>query len=387
MAGSLRILIVTSSLKGGGAGNHILNLARYLRSVGIGAEIVTISRARHQLEDTLESEGVRIYRLPVGSLAELASPSGISRLKEIVRTASPDIIHGHLYHGEMTAALASALTRVPMVATRHSCGLEFNGLRRFLAVLASSRVGALIAVSRDAAEEARGTGVSADRVTVVHNGVDTGRFVPLDGPDRDESKRHLIRDLFPGEVPDRPVLIGAAGALKKVKNYPLSILAVSRLLSLDPGLRGSLRFVIAGEGDMREELERLVAKEGLEGHIAMPGYLGGLDDYFPCLDIFLMTSITEGVPIALLEAMSSGVACLASDTGDIAEVIGDAGRTFTQGDLEGCVEMLSGLVADEAIRKDLGHLARVRVLERFNLDVWGDGTVKVYNALQGRKAR
>jgi glycosyltransferase involved in cell wall biosynthesis len=381
MTEDMKVLMVTSSLAGAGAGNHILNLCRYLKSVAVDVEVMTISAGRHELEDLLESDGVAIRRLPLGSLRDLVRPRKITDLRRCMAEAGPGIIHGHLYHGELVAAFASLMAGVPMVTTRHSSGLEFNGLRRLPARLCAARIGAAIAVSRGAAREAESTGIPRRKIWIIPNGVDTRRFRALDASEKLECKRQLVRELFPGDVPSDPLLIGAAGALKRVKNHALMIRAASRILAADPSLTDRLRFVIAGEGGMREELERQLLQEGLEGVFALPGYLHGLDDYLPCLDIFVMTSVSEGLPIALLEAMSSGAACVASDTGDIAELIADTGYAPAVGDEEGFVMALSRLVSDANQRGALGRRARVRILEHYDMEIWGDRTVGVYRSL------
>ncbi len=374
----LSILIVTSSLTGGGAGNHILNLCRYLKSVSIAPHVLSISTEKHELEDVLESEGIPVFRNPLGSLANMVSRGWISGLKKITGTVDPDIIHGHLYHGEITASLVSHLTGIPMVATRHSSGLEFNGSRKWIARIAAGKIGAAIAVSEDAALEAAATGIPSDRITVIPNGVDTSRFRMLEEPDKTRMREECIREFFPGDPPAEAVLVGAAGALKTVKNHSLFIRMASRVLSADPICREKLRFIVAGEGELREELEAQVADLELTEYISFPGYINGLEDFFSSLDIFLVTSRSEGVPIALLEAMSSGVACVSTDVGDIAEVMGNSGYIVPSGGENEFVDIVTCLVEDDCGRNEIGRRSRLRILEYFDLEIWGARTVEVY---------
>ncbi|MDD3642866.1 MAG: glycosyltransferase [Candidatus Krumholzibacteria bacterium] len=378
-----KILIVTSTLTGGGAGNHILSLCRYLRSVSIDPFVLTIAARRQELEERLESEGVPILRHPLRSLIGILSRKYRSGLRRTVESVDPDIVHAHQYHGEMTARVAARYTRAPLVVTRHSSGLEFSGTRRALARIAAGRIGAAIAVSGDAAREAVSTGVPAAKISVIPNGVDTLRFRALDGPEKAARKREILGEYFPGDCPPDTVLVGAAGALKPVKNHALFLRVASRAVRADPSLRERLRFIVAGEGELRGELESQIASAGLAGHVALPGYIDGLDDLLPCLDIFLVTSRSEGVPIALLEAMSSGAACVAGDVGDIAEILGDAGLVMRPGDEDGFVEAVGRLAADGAGRTEIGRRARVRALERFDVEIWGARTVSVYEKLLG----
>lgn len=383
MEDKLRVLIVTSSLTGGGAGNHILNLCRYLGSVSINPYVLSISAEKHELENIFEDEGISVFHNPLRTLAGIASRRWVSDLKEITRTVRPDILHGHLYHGEIVASLISRLIGIPAVSTRHSSGLEFNGSRKWLARMMSGRIGAAIAVSRAAAEEAADAGIPSERIAVIPNGVDTSRFRLIDEPDKARMRKEFIREFFPGNPPAESVLVGAAGALKAVKNHSLLIRIASKVLSSDPVIREKLRFVIAGEGELREELEAQVAELDLTRYISFPGYINGLEDFFSSLDIFMVTSDSEGVPIALLEAMSSGVACVSSDVGDIAEVVGDTGFMVPSGEEAEFVDIVKRLVVDNAGRIELGRRARLRVLENFDMEIWGSRTVEVYRKLTG----
>lgn len=387
MSGPLTVLMITSSLTGGGAGNHILTLCRYLRSVSIDAAVLTISREQHELEETLEREGIPLVRHPLDSLAGIVRSGWRRELGRIVGSIDPEIVHGHLYHGEMAARAAARHTCAPLVVTRHSAGLEFGGYRKTLARLGSGRIGAAIAVSGEAAREAVATGISPERVVVVPNGVDTTRFRMLDEADRSACRRQALEEYFPGNCPPDAVLVGAAGALKPVKNHAMLLRVASRATGAEPSLRERLRFLVAGEGELRGELEASVAALGLGRHVSLPGYIHGLDDLLPCIDIFLVTSRSEGVPIALLEAMSSGAACVSSDVGDIAGILGDAGRLIPPGDEDRFVEAVTALAVDGAERRELGRRARVRVLERFDAQIWGDRIVSVYrDALSGSRS-
>ncbi len=380
----LSILIVTSSLTGGGAGNHILNLCRYLGSVSIDAHVMSISAEKHELEDIFKSEGIPVFHNPLKSISGMISRSWISRLKGIIDSIDSDIVHGHLYHGEITASLVSHLTGLPMVTTRHSSGLEFNGSRKWFSRIAAGRIGSAIAVSGDAALEAEATGIPPSRITVIPNGVNTRRFRMLEEPDKTRIREEFIREFFPGDPPAEPVLIGVAGALKTVKNHSLFIRMASRILSSDPGYREKLRFIVAGEGELREKLEAQVADLEMKRYISLPGYINGLEDFFSSLDIFLVTSRSEGVPIALLEAMSSGVACVSSDVGDIAEVVGDAGYMLPSEGEDEFVDTVTRLVKDDVLRVELGRRSRLRILEHFDIEIWGNRTVEVYEKLIGR---
>jgi glycosyltransferase involved in cell wall biosynthesis len=379
-----RILFFTSSLRTGGAEHHLLSLCRWLRSAGHESAVCTLSPVEDGIEKLLLDGSIPLFRCPLRSLRSLPSPRVASALRRVVRGFQPDLIHAHLFHGEVAAAFASVLVRVPVVVTRHSAGLEFRGWRASAGRALGSRVAACIAVSREAAEEALAMGYHGDKVVVIPNAVDPERFRPVEEPARGRRRSALIAELFGDGSESRPlVLIGSAGGLKPVKNFPLMLRVASALLSnAERSAEGpGLRFVIFGEGRERENLAVLSRDLGIERFVSLPGKREALEEIYPLLDVFLLPSLTEGVPLALLEAMSSGLACLASDVGGVGDVLRGAGALARSQDESSFVEALQRLVRNGDERKELGRRARVRVLERYNIDIWGERTLAVYRSV------
>ncbi|MCX5752944.1 MAG: glycosyltransferase, partial [Candidatus Krumholzibacteria bacterium] len=220
------------------------------------------------------------------------------------------------------------------------------------------------------------------------NAVDPDRFRPLAEADREKGRRTLAAELFPGAGSRPFVLIGSAGLLKPVKNYPLMLRVASRLASERASRSDApeLRFVIFGEGEERSSCERLGRELGIDRIFSLPGNMTNMESLYPLLDIFLLPSLNEGMPMALLEAMSSGVACVASDVGDVGEAIADAGLAAPGGDEEALVGILQRLIEEEDRVKELGRKARVRVLERYNEDIWGERILSVYRSVLRRRS-
>ncbi|MCK4548519.1 MAG: glycosyltransferase [Candidatus Krumholzibacteria bacterium] len=366
---SRNILFFISSLRIGGAELHLLNLCGYLAGRGVSSSVCTLAEGG-DLRTRFEELGVTVHDLRIGSLTDLVQPSVRKRIGEIVAASDPDIIHAHMYHAEIAAALASARSGVPLVVTRHSSGLEFNGFRKFAASVAGKWMRRVIAVSEEAAEEAAKIGASPDAVVTIPNGVDTSRFRPLDPALRESERARLIDEQFTAGCAAECVLIGSVSGLKPVKNFPMLVTAFSHL--------EGPRLLVLGEGPSRGELEGLISELGLEGKVSLPGHSARPEEYLPLLDLFVLPSRSEGVPMALLEAMSCGLACAASRVGGIPDLLGDCGITFDSGDTEGLVDLLGQLAADPALRADLGRRARIRAMEYFDLEIWGTRTMAVY---------
>ncbi len=144
------------------------------------------------------------------------------------------------------------------------------------------------------------------------------------------------------------------------------------------------RFIVFGEGPQRGELSRLIEREGAGHSIVLAGRSDRLEEIYPLFDIFVLTSRTEGTPLSLLEAMACRVACVASDVGGIGEAIGEAGVLVEPGNAEGFASALRNLLERPPLRAELGRRARVRILERYDTDAWGESILDVYRSLLRR---
>lgn len=381
---SYRILFFISSLGSGGAENHLINLCRYLKSSSHTPAVCTVSSRDAELEGIVSSESVPLFRLNLGSLRELAYPANILKVKKIVDEFTPDIIHAHLFHAEVVTALAGRFTAAPLLATRHSTGLEFGGWRRWAVLLMRSRFDSLLAVSDEACREAVEMGYRRERLATVPNAVDTARFHPLDDAQRLVKKGTLLGKFFPGRAAAQHLLVGSVGGLKPVKNFNTIPRIAARFMRERPDLTPFLCFMIVGEGRQREQLTRLAEDLGAASIIAMPGNTERPEDFYPLFDVFVLPSLAEGVPMALLEAMASGAACVATDVGGVGEVLGDTGKVVPGRDENALFQAVEELLDNENERSELGRNARQKVMESYNIEAWGGKIVNTYRSVLGR---
>jgi len=381
-----RVLFFISSLKSGGAENHLLNLLRSLKASGVETAVCTISPVENELDSRILLEGGSLYRVPLRSLGELFNPSRLAAVSRVISSFKPDIVHAHLYHAEVVAALALLFSDVPLIVTRHSFGLEFNGFRCIVARILQRRYSRMVAVSGEIAEEIARMGYPKDKTVVIPNAVNTGRFKPFEKEERERKRRELLSTHFDIESTGEVVIVGAVGGLKEVKNYPLFVRVASSLVGV-PHSAGDkeYRFMIIGEGPMRKQLEDLIDEESLAGIFSLPGYTGEIEEILPLLDILVITSRTEGVPLSLLEAMACGVVPISPDVGGVGEVIGDCGIVLKDHSIEGFVDAISRLAADDVMRIGLSARARKRVLERYDESSWAKKIIDLYNEVLSDK--
>lgn len=194
-------------------------------------------------------------------------------------------------------------------------------------------------------------------VTYLPNGIDTERFSPPT-PDAAQRVRRSL-GLDPGEL-----VVGSVGHLRAEKNH-------ARLLRAFAGLarRRSARLLLLGDGPLRAALAAQARELGVEDRVRFAGVVLDPADHYRAMDLFALSSDTEQMPLALLEAMSTGLAAVSTDVGDVAEMAGAENRPYVvaPADEGAYAAALAALAEDTAARRAVGEANRRRCLERFDL--------------------
>jgi len=171
-------------------------------------------------------------------------------------------------------------------------------------------------------------------------------------------------------VDDGEALLLAAGRFCEQKNFGDLVAAAVRLAA--DGF--AYRLVIAGDGEERPDLQARVAAAGLEGRVWLPGNLTDLDQVMGAADVFVMSSLWEGLPLVLLEAMAAGLPTVAYAIDGVNELVapGETGLTVPAGDPAALAGALADLAADASRRRRLGQAAAAVIRERFSFDTLVD---------------
>ncbi len=240
------------------------------------------------------------------------------------------VLHCHDYKSVVYGGLASAGLPVTRVATLHGWleGQRRLQLYHWLEARMLQGFQRVCAVSPAIAEHLFEQGLEPAVVCRVNNGIDVGRFRP---------RQH-------GQAKSGRLLLGTAARLSPEKNLKMLIEVIAACR--DQGREFNLEIV--GEGPQRQELETLVHQLGLNDQVRLPGNMNGLEHWYPRLDAFVLPSLTEGMPLTVLESLSCGCPVIASAAGAIPELLeGLAGcRTVRPGDAAGLTTALLELPAD-----------------------------------------
>lgn len=253
---------------------------------------------------------------------------------------------------------------------------KYHRLRRWMAPL----IGRYVAVSPDLqhwlVDRVR---IQSSKVTHIPNGIDTRPFHAALGS---RGPRRKFADF----APPGTVLIGNVARLDKVKDHAGLITAFMLLRDQGDGNSGRCRLIIAGGGPQREALERQIVQLGLTETVRLLGNRDDVAQWLDECDVFALSSVAEGMPVTLLEAMAAGLPVVATNVGGIATVVenGVTGTLVPASDAQALAEALGAYVADEQLRRRHGEAGRTRVAAQFDLSTMVSAYVALYDELLGR---
>jgi glycosyltransferase involved in cell wall biosynthesis len=363
-AGSLRILFICHSRALGGAEAYLEQIATRAARV---ADVQVVCRPDPVLDEWVErltAAGVRFVRLRLGGVADFR------RLRRAVRWAS--VVHLNLADRvgsyQVVATLACRLERRPLACTYH-LARETEDLpmgwfgRRFRTLALGAVYGYArrnIALSEEGSRLLpRRAGLDPRRVVQIANGVDADRFTPVpDAGDRRELRRRLLG-------PDAPdgVLCCTVARLTAQKGLDVLVEAAAILRGRHGG--APARFVVVGDGELHGALQARIDELGVADTVELAGARPPeeIPSWLAASDVFVLSSHYEGMSLAAMEAMASGLPLVVTRVSGTAELVPspDDGRVVRPGDPGGLADALDELIADAELRRALGRRALANV--------------------------
>lgn len=362
----------------GGSEVHTLGIALAMRARGHEVTILEVGSKLYADKIDQESSGIVIKSIPIsGPIQELTTRQWIKSLpRESVDCYV--LVKGAVTIGSTSLDLALRLRSRRLVSIEHSTPSEIprGDARKYFGIL--PRLGLwrrrqkrrvrrrqfwptkIVCVCGKAKEIlVREYGFDARKISVVFNGVDTSRFAVRPG-----ARANVLSEWG---IADDSVVFGAVGRLSGEKNYSLAIRALNAAAKSVNDRQ--LVLVIIGDGPDRENLQSLARELGVESNVHMPGFSTDPALLYSGIDFYLVTSETEGMPLALLESMASGCVPIACGVGGIPEVIEDgvSGYVVPVGsvsDLAGKMSVASAM--EPSRRKAMSANAQRRVERGFN---------------------
>lgn len=329
----MRILLLTTGLRLGGAEQQVAALARRFDALGHAVAVVSLTPGCEvALPPGIETLDLAMRKSP------LSMARALRQMRRFVQHWRPDVIHAHMVHANLLgrALIATDLARVmpPLVCTAHSA--REGGVARMLAYRLTDRWADLTThVSAEGRERMIAAGaVPAGRIAVVANGIDTARFHP-DGAARAEKRAELDLDAA------APLLLHV-GRLVPEKNQTLLLEAFARL----PSSLASARLLIAGDGPERGALERRIAALSLGERVRLLGTRADVPALLNAADVFALSSDIEGMPLVVGEAMACGCPVVATDAAGVAQMVDGFGQVVPRGDADALAAALASALRD-----------------------------------------
>lgn len=356
----MRILHVDSAAAWRGGQNQVLLAARGMAARG--HEVALACRAGGVLEERARAAGLDVYGLPFGGDLDPRAALGLGR---VLRALRPGVMQLHDPHALAAGLLARRWLprreRPRRVATRR---VDFR-LRSRFSRAKYRRCERVIAVSRAIAGVLADGGLRAPQVRLVYEGV----------PDRapQAGGREALAELG---VPAGAPVVGNVAALADHKDHA-TLLAAAALVR---ARRPDVRFVIVGEGQLREALQARAQALGLAGSVLFAGFRRDLDRLLPAFDVFCLSSHLEGLGTSLLDAMCFGRPVVATAAGGIPEAVDDGvtGRVVAVRDAPALAGALLDVLGDPTRAAAYGAAGRRRFEERFTAERMVEESLSVF---------
>lgn len=333
---------------------------------------VTCIETLGPLGEELADEGVRVTLAGAHGLRTIVRAPD---LEHWLHRAGADVVHVHS-GAWLKASGAARRVALPVVATVHGIEAPEPWYGPGLMHWAARRSDRVVAVSDSVADHLlRTVRVAPERLTTIPNGIDTERFAPA-------GRTGAIRRRL-GLSPATRV-IGHVARLNPIKNQALLVAAFGQLHARMP----DTALVIVGDGPLRRDLEERVASLGLTGAVHFIGLERDVAPIYADFDAFVLSSHSEGTSMSMLEAMASGIACVATAVGGNPALLADGrcGMLVPAGDPESLANALHDLIGDDVRRGRLAEAARARVLAHFSECAMLDAYVALYRRLRPERA-
>ena len=330
------------------------------------ALVISPGDASHPFAQSLEGHNVEVITLYMGDRDYRGERRAI---RALCKGQPPDIVHTHGYRCDVVDGGVARAQGIRTVSTCHGfIESDWRGrVSQWLQRRALKRFDAVVAVSRAMEEKLREAGVDPTKIHVVLNAVAAKSAIP-----RDDARRLL--DLSGGFV------VGWVGRLSHEKGPDLALEAFARLERTDA------RLVILGDGRDAPALRARAAALGISDRVSWRSPVPDAGRLFRAFDAFLLSSRTEGTPMALLEAMAAEVPIVATRVGGVPAVIdASTGHVVESGDTNAMASALSDILRDPNAARDRTRLAALRIKERFALEPWLTAYESIYRRLLGER--
>lgn len=298
----------------------------------------------------------------------------VRRVTSWLRRERIDLLHAHLPLAGVVGRMAGRWAGVPVVYTEHNLQERYHPATRRLNAWSWRLQDRVVAVSGEVAQSIDRHLGSRVPVDVVRNGIPVDRFRP-----DPEAGRRVRRELG---IPEQAPVLGTVAVFRSQKRLDAWLRVTAEIHAADP----SVRCLLVGDGPLRAELETAARELGMADVVAWPGLCSDVRPYLAAMDVYLMSSAFEGLPLALLEAMAMELPVVATAVGGIPEVVveGETGHLVDPEEPDRLAPPTAALLADADRRRRMGRAGRERVENRFGMARMARELEQIYRRVLSR---
>ncbi len=360
---------VALSLDAGGLEQVVLQLIKQALALGQKASVLCLERPG-LLAKQAEELGARVFCVnkPPG-----LTPRLVQDIEQVLRQEMPAVIHTHqigalLYAG--AAAKRAGISNV--VHTEHGKHYQTSRRRQWMAWWAAKCARRFFCVSSDILREVERLKIAPrKKLAVIENGVEVAKFAaPCDTA--------AVRGGL--GIPEGVLVVGTVGRLAAIKSQDVLLKGFAKIDKVGGRLP---HLVLVGNGPLENELRALSRQLGVEDRVHFAGYQADPAPFFRIMDVFALTSSSEGMPLSILEAWAAAVPVVASRVGGLPELIEDeqTGLLFDAGNESMLAMKVSGLLGDREKRRTMGCTAHHLAASRFDVSVMAKNYHRAYEEL------
>ncbi len=377
----MRILFLLPTFNIISPGRGVLTLTKSLDRQKILPIICSIRQADAEAKREAEKIGIRVIELKSNCLLNIFT---VFKLRKILKDYEIDIIHTFGARAEILGAIVVRMTKnVKMISTILHNPLEdiildyglvkgklINFLRKIFLKFGRSTI---VAISNNAKKGLIGLGINEDGIRVIYSGIDEGLLK------KEHEKFQINKSNLSNKFKNNDFIVATVAVLNARKGIYYLIEAAKKLVENHP----DIKFLIIGSGPLEKKLKENVNTLGLYNHVIFEKYYENIAEIYQNINLFVLPSLTEGIPAVLLEAMAFGVPIVATSVGGVPEMIEDgiSGVLVPPKDSEALAEGVIKVYKNSVFASEISKNARSRFEKYFTADVMACQYEKVYEEL------
>ena len=351
----IRILHLIKSLGRGGAETLLPETLKVHDKSSFVFYCIYFLPWKNQLVDEIKSAGGTVNNFPAKNNISILLQA--FKIKRFIKNHNIQVVHCHLPWAGFVGRIFHFISGIPVIYTEHNKQERYHYLTRLINKLSFNLQSTAIAVSEDVAHSIKLNINPSIQVNTILNGINTEKFrrnLPLG---------QKIRAVL--GISNDAIVIGSLGVFRTQKRLHHWLEIFAKVSKNNPNVRG----ILVGDGPLKQDIILQIRAMGLDEIVFLPGIQSNASDWYAVMDIFMMTSEFEGLPLALLEAMSCECAVVATNAGGISEVVNDGinGLTVAVDQWPCLAEKVQFLLDHPDVMVSMGQAAKDKVAHHFSI--------------------